>query len=166
MSPYLQVPLLFAVAILQATVIPHLAIWEVFADLPLLVVISWSLIRGRREGIVWGFVAGLAVDLFSGAPFGAATLSLMVAGFLAGAGAATVFRTHILLPLVTTFAVTIVYDLLFLLVVQIFGGTVEWFDSLWRIILPSAVLNTCLTPVVYGLARLLYGRFSQAEMEL
>jgi rod shape-determining protein MreD len=163
---YLVVPLLVVVAILQTSVVSHLTLWGVFADLPLLVVVAWSLLRGAREGVVWGFVGGLAVDLLSGAPFGAATLSLMAVGFLSGLGEATVFRTHVALPLITVFLATILYDLLFLLVVQISGQTVIWWSSLFRIVLPSAALNALLTPIVFWVIRWLYARFGREEMEL
>lgn len=165
MTLYLVVPFLAVVAILQATVVPHVAIWGVFPDLPLLIVVSWSLLRGSREGIIWGFVAGLAVDLLSGAPFGAATLGLMAIGFLSGSGHAMVFRTHVALPLVTVFLATVVYGLLFLLVVQISGYAVIWLGSLFRLILPSALLNAALTPLVFVGMRWLNTRFGREEME-
>ena len=165
MTIYLVVPLLVVVAILQTTLVPHLAIGGVFADLPLLVVVSWSLLRGPREGILWGFVAGLAVDLFSGAPFGASTLALIAVGLLAGLGAATVFRAHVALPLLAMFLATIVYDLLFLLVVRISGYPVAWLESFYRIILPSAVLNAVLTPVIFVPMRWLNARFGREDME-
>lgn len=165
MSIYLVIPLLLIVGILQAAVIPHLALWGVFADLPALVVVSWSLLEGTRQGVVWGFIAGLIVDLFSGAPFGAATLSLMAVGALSGLGQAAVFRTHVALPLLAMFLATLVYDLLFLLVVQIAGTPVAWLDSLARIVLPSAVLNTVLMPVVYLIMRGLHTWLVREEME-
>ncbi|MGD2206843.1 MAG: rod shape-determining protein MreD, partial [Anaerolineae bacterium] len=129
MSIYLVAPLLIVIAILQSTVVPHLTIWDVFPDLPVLVVVSWSLLRGAGEGVVWGFISGLAVDLLSGAPFGAATLSFIAIGFLSGLGEATVFGAHVALPLITTFLATILYDLLFLLIVQISGNSVDWMGS-------------------------------------
>jgi len=165
LSLYLVVPLLLIVGVWQAAVAPHLALWGVFPDLPALVVVSWSLLEGRRRGIVWGFIAGVIVDLFSGAPFGAATLSLMAVGALSGLGQATVFRTHVALPLITMFLATIVYDLLFLLIVHISGAPVAWLDSLARIILPSAMLNTVLMPVVYLLVRGLHTWLVREKME-
>jgi rod shape-determining protein MreD len=162
---YLVVPLLAVVAILQTTIVPGFAVWGVFANLPLLVVVSWSLLRGPREGAVWGFIAGLMVDLLSGAPFGAATLSLIIVGFLTGLGETTVFRTRIALPMVAMLLATIVYDLLFLLVVQISGQPVTWLDSIFRIVLPSAILNAVLTPIVFLTMRWLYTRFGREEME-
>jgi rod shape-determining protein MreD len=153
------------VAILQTTLVPSLAIWSVFANLPLLVVVSWGLLRGPQEGALWGFIAGLMVDLLSGAPFGAATVSLIVIGFLAGLGETTVFRARIALPMIVMFLATIVYELLFLLIVRISGQSVAWLDSVLRLVIPSAILNAVLTPVVFLTMSWLYARFGREEME-
>ena len=165
MTIYLVVPLLVTAAILQSTLVSHFRIWGVFADLPLLVVVSWSLLRGSREGLIWGFIAGVALDLFSGAPFGAATFGLMAAGSLSGLGQSTVFRSQLLLPLLVMLLATVVYDILFLLVVGISGYSVSWLDSLFRLILPSAMLNAILMPVVFAITRWLNTRFGREEME-
>jgi rod shape-determining protein MreD len=162
---YLVVPLLVTVAILQSTLVSHFQIWGVFADLPLLAVVSWSLLRGPREGLIWGFIAGVSVDLFSGAPFGAATFGLMAAGFLSGLGHSTVFRSQLFLPFLVMLLATIVYDILFLLIVWISGYPVSWLDSLFRLILPSAALNAVLMPVVFVIMRWLNTRFGREEME-
>jgi rod shape-determining protein MreD len=166
MTIYLVVPLLMVIAILQATIVPHVTIWGVFPDLPVLIVVNWSLLRGVSEGAVWGFVAGLAVDLLSGAPFGAATLALTTVGLLAGMARATVSGAHLALLLLAMALATIVYDLLFLLVVQVSGQTVAWLGGLWRIVLLSAALNALLTPVVLWGMRLLDRLFRRQEIEL
>lgn len=166
MTIYLVVPLLAVIALIQSTIVPHLAIWGVFADLPLVVVVSWGLLAGRREGVLWGFIAGFAVDLFSGAPFGAATLAMMTVGFLSGLGEAAVFRAQLALPLVIVFLATLLYDLIFLLIVRMSGTPVAWVGSLFRLILPSAILNVALTPVVFLLVRLLHTALRRRQMEL
>jgi rod shape-determining protein MreD len=164
-SIYLVVPLLAAIGLLQTTIVPHLVIMGVFPNLPLLVVVSWSLLRGTREGIVWAFVAGVVVDLFSGAPFGAATLSMIAAAALSGLGQATVLRAQMVLPLVAMFLVTVVYELLFLLIVRIAGQSVAWLDSLFHVVAPAALLNTLLMPIVLGGLRILHNRLGREEME-
>ncbi len=165
MTLYLVVPFLVVVAVLQTTFIVHLTIWGVHPDLPLLVVAGWSLLRGPREGAVWGFIAGVVVDLLSGAPFGAATLSLTIVGLLAGLGRATVFRSRLVLLLATAFLGTIVYDLIFMVVLAISGRTVVWLDGLLRIIIPSALINAVLMPLVYWLMRSMQKRVGRADME-
>jgi rod shape-determining protein MreD len=163
---YLVIPLLLAAAILQTSVVPHLAVWGVFPDLPLLIVVSWGLVRGAQEGIVWGFIAGVAVDLLSGAPFGAATLSLMVVGLISGLASSTVVRAQLILPPVTVFAATMVYDMIFLSVVQVAGQSVDWGGTFVRIVLPSALLNAVLTPPFFWTTRLLDRWIARREMEL
>jgi rod shape-determining protein MreD len=162
---YLVVPLLVIVAVLQASVVSHLPIWGVFVDLPVLIVASWGLLEGAREGVIWGFIAGVVIDLLSGAPFGAATLSLMAVGFLAGLGKNSAFGSHVIFLAVTMLLATIVYSLLFLSIVRISGQTVLWWDSLLHIVLPSAVLNAVLMPLVFAVMRLVHRRVSQEEME-
>ena len=165
MTIYLVVPLLAVAAILQSTLVSHFRIWGVFADLPLLIVVSWGVLRGPREGLIWGFVAGLMLDLFSGAPFGAATFGLMAVGLLSGLGKSTVFRSQIALPMLTVLLATVIYDIIFLIVVWISGYPVAWLDSLFRLVFPSAVLNTVLTPVIIVIMAWLNTRFGREEME-
>ena len=166
MTLYFVIPMLIAVALLQVALVPHLMVWGVFADLPLLVVLSWGLLRGGREGALWGFVAGLFTDFFSGGPFGAATLSLMAAGALSGLGQNIVIRHYFLLPPLMALLGTVVYDLLFLLIRAASGHTVLWLETVMRIVLPSAVLNAALIPLILGLARLLRRRFGQEAIEI
>ncbi|MGD8473874.1 MAG: rod shape-determining protein MreD [Anaerolineae bacterium] len=165
MTIYLVVPLLAVVAILQSTLVSHFRIWGIFADLPLLVVVSWGMLRGSREGLIWGFVAGLMLDIFSGAPFGAATFGLMAVGLLSGLGKSTVFQSRIVLPMLAVLLATVIYDIIFLIVVWISGYPVAWLDSLFRLVFPSAVLNTVLTPVIIVIMAWLNARFGREEME-
>jgi LytS/YehU family sensor histidine kinase len=76
-------------------------------------------------------------------------VSLIAVGFLAGLGETTVFRARIALPMIVMFLATIVYELLFLLIVRISGQSVAWLDSVLRLVIPSAILNAVLTPVVF-----------------
>jgi rod shape-determining protein MreD len=162
-SIYLAIPLLVAIAIVQGTVLPHLAIRGVFPELPVLAVASWSLLRGSRQGLVWGFIAGLAVDLLSGAPFGAATLAMLAAGGLAGLARDRSLQLRMFLPVVTAFLATAVYALVFLTVIRLSGQAVPWLDTLYRIVLPAAGLNAVLMPVVYGLLYLLHRWIQRRE---
>jgi rod shape-determining protein MreD len=162
---YLVIPLLLLVAIVQTSFVPYFTLWGVFADLPVLIVVSWGLLAGAREGALWGFIAGVATDVLSGAPFGAGTLALMSASLLSGLGEANVSRAQFALPLVIMFLATVLYNLVFLFIVRVTGQQVLWLESLLHIVLPSAALNMILVPLVYGPMRLLHSRFIREEME-
>lgn len=149
---------------MQSTVIPHLAIGWVKPDLMLLVVISWSILRGTREGIVWGLVGGIALDLLSGAPFGVFALAMALVSLLTGLGEINVFRTNVALPLATISLATIAYNLVSLFLLQASGWPIDWGDSLLRIILPTTILNALLMPLVYRSLRWLHRRTGREEM--
>jgi rod shape-determining protein MreD len=128
---------------------PHLAIMGVKPDLMLLMVISWSLLRGAQEGMIWALVGGMGLDLVSGAPFGTSTVILVALSLLAGLGELSVFRTRIALPLIATLIATLAYDLFFLLLLYAEGRSIAWTDSLTKVALPSTLVNVLLSPFVY-----------------
>lgn len=170
MSPYLVCLLLVVIALAQTTLSPRLALLGVQPNLMLLAVLSWSLLRGGKEGILWAFGGGVLLDMLSGVPFGTSTLSLLLVSFLAGLGEVTIFRAspsdclspH--LPLVVSFAGSLLHDSTFLTILQLMGWPVGWPTSLWRLMLPAAGLNTVLMPLVYVLLRWLHRRTKEAEL--
>jgi len=170
-SLYLVGLLLVIIALAQTTLSPRLTLLGVQSNLMLLAVLSWSLLRGRREGMVWAFGGGMLLDMLSGASFGISTLSLLLVSSLAGLGEVTIFRvgafreTPLLpLPLVASFAGSLLHDLTFLTILQLMGWAVDWPTALWRLMLPSAGLNTALMPPVYLLLRWLDRRTKEAGM--
>ena len=76
---YLFVPIVVLLAIAQATVLPRFPVFGIVPGLWLVVAVTWSLLRGMREGLILAFVGGLFIDLFSTAPLGVTSLSLMLA---------------------------------------------------------------------------------------
>lgn len=164
-TPYLYVPLLAMVALWQATVAPHLIILGARPDLMLLTVVSWSVLRGVREGVVWGFVGGLCLDLFSGASFGLSALVLMAVGLFSGLGETAITRGRVVLPVVAALVATPVHGFLYLALLYIAGYKVSWFDTLLRVMLPTMIFNGLLIIPVYTLLRWLHRRTGREELE-
>ncbi len=71
-------------ALIQTVLLAQVDWWGARPDLMLLVVLIWSVVRGAEEGMVWGFIGGLVMDLFSGGPLGATVLALLAVALLAG----------------------------------------------------------------------------------
>jgi rod shape-determining protein MreD len=149
MSYWFIVPVLGLSAFLQATLVPLLAIggWKV--DLPLLVIVSWGLLSVPGEAGLWGFIAGIFLDLFSGLPFGTQTLALTSIGLLMGLTQTTIFTTNVILPPAAILIATIAYDVLILAIISTVGTPVQWNDYLLYRILPTAILNTIALPLIY-----------------
>lgn len=149
---------------MQSTAISRIIILGVKPELVLMVIASWSLLRGTKEGLVWAFIGGICLDLLSGASFGMMTIALLTVSFIAGLGESSVFRTHIVLPLVIALITTLVYDLIILVILDLTGHPVVWLDSLTRIMLPSAVVNALLMPLVFWPLQWLHRKTGREEM--
>lgn len=147
MNPYLPLLVLTPAVIVQATLLPHATILGVRPDLVMLIAVAWSLVRGTQEGVIWGFIGGILLDLLSAAPFGVFTLSMLLVTFTSGLGESNIYRGN-LLPLTVGFGASLLYHLLGF----IFLNTLGW-DVAWRLVgrqlLLAAILNTLLMPLVY-----------------
>jgi len=144
--------------------VPRVIILGVKPELMLMVIASWSLLRGTKEGLVWAFIGGICLDLFSGVSFGTMTIALLTVSFIAGLGESSVFRTPIVLPLVVALITTPVYDLVILVILALTGHPVVWLDSLTRIVLPSAVVNALLMPLIFWPLQWLHRKTGREEM--
>lgn len=153
LSAYYTVPLLLAVALGQSTVMPYLRIFGVMPNLMLIAVVAWTLLRGPGEGIVWGFVGGIFMDLFSRAALGVSALALVIVSYLSSFAERTLYRDHAALPLAVILIVTPIYDILTLLLLQLTGQRVDWLGSLLYFTLPATVIHVVLMlPVYHALA--------------
>ncbi len=127
----------------------------------LLTVIGWSFQLGPNEGMIWGLIGGLALDLASGAPVGISPLPLMVAALIAGIGRRRVFHSNIVLPALISLFAMVLYQIIYLILLVIVGQPVSWQEGILHTSLPLTLLNLGLMPIVYlvmlWLARLVQG---------
>lgn len=79
---YIALPLMALLAVLQTAVLSHLPIFNSVPQIILLASISWGLLRGVTEGVVWAFIGGFILDLFSIAPMGLTAVSYITAVFV------------------------------------------------------------------------------------
>lgn len=146
--------LLLSAGLVQAIVAPRLAPVGVNADLVLLIVLAWGLLRGPQEGLVWGLLGGLSLDLLSAVPFGANALALALVGYGLGLSSRGVLHPPTLLvALASVPLATLAYDGVLMAVLQAAGWPMDWGQTLWRTVLPAAVLNSLFMGPIYGALR-------------
>jgi rod shape-determining protein MreD len=156
---YLMAPLLLIASLLQSTAATRLQVGGVKPDLVLLLVVSGTLLYGSKAGIVWAFVGGLALDIFSGGPMGGSSLALMVATFVIGLGQRTLSRFNVLVPLGAAMLGTLLYGVTYVALLSWVesvakflalsnAGSVRYNLAFWPtlqfIILPALFYNTTL----------------------
>ena len=156
---YLMIPLLFIAGLLQSTAADRLQVNGVKPDLVLLLVVIGTLIYGSKPGMIWAFLGGISLDIFSGGPMGSSSLALMAATFVVGLGQRTFSRFNVLVPTGAMLIGTLLYGLSY---VGLLAGVesaaaflalpnyrniqynLEFWPSLQYIILPAVFYNTTL----------------------
>jgi rod shape-determining protein MreD len=143
-------PLLLLLSLLQSTSVARFKLAGVKPDLVLLVVIIGALVYGARPGVLWAFIAGIGLDIFSSGPLGASSLALMASAFVAGLGHRPLSRFNILVPLTAAALGTLVYAAVYLTILAILVGTgmsnlnLPLLDTIRDIVLPVTLYNTAL----------------------
>lgn len=149
MNLWILIPFFFLVAIAQAVWIPLFSIAGFRVDLALVLVVAWGLGSPAGEAAVWGFIAGIFLDLLSGLPLGTQTIALTAIGWLMGLAPLNVFQENVLLPPAAMIVATLVYNLFVLGILVVLNTSISWSDYLLRVTLPSAILNTIAFPFIY-----------------
>ena len=162
MNLYFVLPVAALLAIFQATAAPQIRIVGGSINLLLLVAMLWEQIEERGEGYVWAFGGGFVLDLMSGGPFGASILGLLAAVYVASLLGGGLFRDRVFLPLITAVAGTFAYNGVYLILLRLFGVPIDIVPAIAQFILPSALLNMLLSPVVARLLLLLHSRVKPA----
>jgi rod shape-determining protein MreD len=121
----------------------------------LLVVLVWAAVRGLDEGLIWGFIGGLILDLLSGGPLGVQVLSLLAVALLAGQPWTEGLGAPLIRILLLALTCGMAYHLVLLVAMAWTGREVDWAFSMLRVAGPSVLLNMVLVPFVWQpLARL------------
>jgi rod shape-determining protein MreD len=147
---YLMIPLLLLLALLQSTAAGRLQIGQVKPDLVLLMVIVGTLLYGGRAGVLWAFVGGVALDLFSNGPLGASSLALMAAALVASLGHRPLSRFNILVPLSAAALGTLAYAAVYLAILAVFNSMawierpMPFLDAMRYIVMPATLYNTAI----------------------
>lgn len=140
--------IVFVLLALQTSFLPLLA-WEgISPDLMLAFVILVGFYVAPREGLIWGIVVGIARDLLFGKFVGLFILVYAVSGYAAGYFSRQVYRSGVLMPAFTLFWASLLAHSLVLFFVSLVMGYAAFLDGLLNVVLPLAVFNLFLFPVL------------------
>lgn len=155
MRPFVWGLLIIMTLVLQATLVPLIAIKGIRPDLLLLIVVFSALLLGKDQGVGMGFFAGLLQDLASGNIFGLNILSKIATGYFAGSMERKVFKEKALLPVLAIILATIFNSSLKLLILFILGYHLNFFKELinvFYLLTYNVVLAIPLHFLVYRIA--------------
>jgi len=139
--------------VLQTTLFTHLRIDGVAPDIGLVAVLAVAYEDGPETGAWFGFIMGLAVDLFLTTPLGLSALAFALTGYAVGVFQAGMVRTTPRLAPLLGFFGGLFGGLVFITVGALVGqdGFLS-FDSL-KIVLIAAAYDALIAPIVFPLVR-------------
>ncbi len=150
MNILLAFPVLAFVLMIQTIIISTLPLLSGYADLILLVLVAWGLQERVKTAWIWAVVAGLMVGTVSALPLFVPVASYLLVMALTRLMIRRVWQSPILAMFMMTFAGSLIYQGI-VMVVLIFNGTMlPVSESLNLIILPATLLNLLLALPVYA----------------
>ncbi len=160
LSLYLALPVMVILLVIQTSVLPRLPMWGVVPQLMLLAAVAWGLLEGLEEGALWGFIAGILMDMFSLAPLGTSALAFMVAVTVAALLYRTLPINRIILPVILVIVATLTWLFVYILLLRLLGlgGSWQEINDLPRLLVVHGVLVLPFYWFFYGLLRALRPR--------
>ena len=135
--------------IFQSYVMPFFKIRGIIPNTALVIIISFSLLRGSFEGCLTGFGAGLLQDIFFGNSLGYYALLGTLTGYLCGKFNHGFFRENYATPVILSAVAAIVYETAVYITGFLFAGNLHYLHFLLNLILPEAVYTAIVTFVIY-----------------
>ncbi len=145
----LYILLIFIFVTTQVTFLNFINIFGVTPNLIVILIVSISLLEGRIDGAVVGFFSGLCMDAVVGVALGYHALAGMLLGLLFGNINKRFFKENVFVMLFCTFVSTILFESALVLISNILGLGINFFETLQAVILPESLMNSVLGAVLF-----------------
>ena len=160
----LVIPLL---AIFQSTLLPYLNLHGEFnLDLVLVIVLSWNLAYPNSESLLWALLGGLMLDTLSGTHMGINIIALTMASLTANLAGSRVWSTHIILRISVGITGTIIYYLVYFLLLNITGWTTDWANIQIVNFVRSIIINVFVMILILPTTRWLAVKITQRSIDI
>ena len=137
-------------AILQSTLLSHIALYRAVPDIALGIVVYTAYVNGTMAGQLSGFFSGIALDFLSAAPFGLNALVRTLIGALMGIMKGTFFLDAFLLPMILCASATLIKALILLLLNLLMGVTILSYPLDTPMLWVELGLNTVTAPFLFA----------------
>ncbi|ONI43622.1 rod shape-determining protein MreD [Candidatus Epulonipiscium fishelsonii] len=153
--------LILIIHILQSTLFNLIRINNIAPNFFVMIIVSFSLLRGSKEGAIMGLFAGILYDLSFGTTVGFA-FSYMILGFLCGRLTPNFYRENFILPFVCTFLGDLFINS-FIVIALILRGETNIIYFFKEIIVPEIIYTNALTIFVYQISYKINLKIEQVE---
>lgn len=140
--------------ILETTLFHHLAIQSIFPNTALIIVVSYALLRGSKEGCIVGICTGLLFDIFFGTAKGYYALLFLGISYFTGKSQKNFYRENYLLPILFCSIAAGIFESIHFITELLLRKDGDILFFLVKILLPTIVYTAVVTVPIY---RILFG---------
>lgn len=145
----LFLPLAVLLVAFQATIVDRFDVAGGRPDLILVSIILLTMLSGRKAAAIAALIVALLYDSISGIPLGVTIIPLLVAVYLAGIGAKSLFGARLGWPILVALLATLAAGAITLVELSLLGYQVQWTEALLRVLMPTAFLNALLIALLH-----------------
>ena len=135
--------------LLECTVFQGLALGDVTPNLLIVVTSAFGFMRGKKEGMMVGFLSGLIVDIMFNDLIGFYALIYMVLGYANGFFRKIFYDDDIKLPLILIAASDFVYGNIVCIFMFVMRSRFQYFYYLKSVIIPELIYTILVTLILY-----------------
>lgn len=135
--------------ILQTTTFQALSFANITPNLMIIIVSSFGLMRGRKEGMFIGFICGLLIDIFCGFYIGIYALLYMYVGYINGFNRKRFYPEDIKQPLILVSISDIATNLIIYFILFLSRDRYDFGYYLFNVIIPEWVYTVVVTVFLY-----------------
>lgn len=149
--------------LLQTSVFQFLKLAGVMPNVLLILTVTMGFIRGKKVGLVIGFVCGLLIDIFSGDVLGQYAVLYLMFGYVNGHFHTYFYEDDILLPIGLLTANSLAYSFVIFFFFFAMRGRMQFFSYLVKIMIPEAVYTGITALIIYKILLEINIRISDGE---
>ncbi len=147
----ITVCIIIACFVLECTVFQRISFASITPNLMIIVTSSFGFMRGKREGMMVGFLSGLLIDIMFSDLIGFYTLIYTVLGYANGFFRKIFYDDDIKLPLILIATSDFLYGNIVCIFMFIMRSRFDYFYYLKSIIFPELIYTILVTLVFYQL---------------
>ena len=140
--------------LLESIVMVHMSYSDIIPDLLIIIVVGCGYMFGSNQGMIYGFLSGLIIDLSGQTSIGFAAFLYVLIGFFAGLFRKFYKRSDCITPLAITAFGEFVFLSVYYVINFLTKGNTGYSVVLKGIILPKITLTVLCAAVLYKLFQL------------
>lgn len=149
--------------LLQSTVFRVIALANVVPNLLLIITAIIGYMRGRKEGLIVGFVCGLLIDMFYGNLIGFYALIFMFIGYLNGICNKIYYRDDLTVSIVLVGISDFLYNFFIYVFQFLLRNKLNFFFYFRRIMLPEIVYTVLISVFFYKILHSINKKLEHSE---